>query len=105
MGWIRRHWTPHEADEWTKEDWITILLSPLAYFFLTLGVGLSFLLLWYGFLLLGIGIILTILMHWVIDPKLKVISAEYEKQQKKYLAELERAIRWEETKLIKLWQW
>ena len=95
---IRRTWTPEEADQWTKEDWITIVCSVLAYVFLTIGTGLSLLLLWYGFLILFIGIVLTVFMHWVIDPKLKIVSAEYEKQQKGSLEELERKIRWEESK-------
>ena len=34
-------------------------------------------------------------MHWVIDPKLKVISNEYEKRQLEYIDELERKARWE----------
>jgi uncharacterized membrane protein YagU involved in acid resistance len=94
---IRRTWTPGEADNWTKEDWITIIISPLAYIFLMIGVGFSFLLLWYGFVLLGIGIGLTALMHWIINPKLKMISDEYEKKQKTYLQELESRVRWEEN--------
>lgn len=97
MSLIKRNWTPAEAEEWTKEDWVAIVLSPLAYVALTLGVALSFLLLWWGFLILGIGAILTILMHWVIDPKLKEISEDYEKKQKHYLEELERSVRWEES--------
>ena len=97
MGLIKRKWTPTEADEWRKEDWFTIIISPLAYFFLTLGVGLSFLLLTEGFILLAIGIVLTIVMHWIIDPKLKVISGEYEKKQHEYLEELERNVRWEDN--------
>jgi hypothetical protein len=96
MALIRRNWTPADADEWTKEDWYTIVISPLAYILLTVGTALSFLLLWWGFVVLGIGIVLTILMHWIIDPKLKTISGEYEKRQKHYLEELERSVRWEE---------
>jgi dipeptide/tripeptide permease len=96
MG-IKRDWTPAKADEWTKEDWITIIISPIAYILIAIGVGLSVLLIWYGFIILAVGIILTIIMHWIIDPKLKVISEGYEKQQKKYLEELEKKIRWEET--------
>ena len=95
MSFIKRKWTPYQADEWTKEDWFTIIISPLAYIFLTLGVGLSMLLITWGFVLLAVGIILTIVMHWIIDPKLKMISTEYEKKQKKYLEELERSARWE----------
>jgi uncharacterized membrane protein YagU involved in acid resistance len=95
---IRRNWTAQAADQWTKEDWITIVLSVLAYSFLMVGTGLSLLMLWYGYVTLVFGVIFTILMHWVIDPKLKMISSEYEKQQKDYLDELERQVRWEETK-------
>ena len=94
MSIIRRKWTPAEADEWTKEDWLTIIVSPLAYIFLTVGTGLSFLLLPIGFITLAVGIILTIIMHWIIDPKLKTISNEYEKKQKIYLMDLEYKVRW-----------
>jgi hypothetical protein len=97
MWKIRRNWTAASADEWTKEDWIAIVLSPIAYILLTLGFGLSLLFLWQGFVMLGAGIIVTIVMHLVIDPKLRVISAEYEKQQKAYLQNLERSNRWEDT--------
>jgi dipeptide/tripeptide permease len=94
---IKRDWTPVEADEWTKEDWVTIIISPIAYILIAIGVGLSALLIWYGFIILAAGIILTIIMHWIIDPKLKAISEGYERKQKKYLEELEKKIRWEET--------
>ncbi len=97
MGWIKKDWTPAQADEWTKEDWIAIVLSPLSYIFLALGTGLSILLLPIGFILLVLGIISTLLMHLVIDPKLKVISSEFEKKQHDYLEKLEESVRWEES--------
>lgn len=93
---IRRKWTPVEADEWTHEDWITIVLSPVIYILLTVGVALSFLLMWQGYVILVISIALTALMHWIIDPKLKAISEEYERKQQDYLHDLEKAARWEE---------
>ncbi|MFA3782272.1 hypothetical protein ABRY23_04325 [Melioribacteraceae bacterium 4301-Me] len=96
MALIKRNWTPDQADEWTKEDWITVVLSPLCYILLMIGTALSFLINLWGFLLLALGIILTYLMHWIIDPKLKVISNEYEKKQHEYLENLERKVRWEE---------
>ncbi|RMF61319.1 MAG: hypothetical protein D6743_13720 [Calditrichaeota bacterium] len=96
MSWIQREWTPQQADEWTKEDVLAMIVSPLAYVALTLGVALSFLLLWWGFVILMAGVLLTIWLHWIIDPKLKTISEEYEKRQKAYLEELERSVRWEE---------
>lgn len=96
MPIIKRKWNAQEADNWTKEDWIVIVLSPLAYFAITLGTALSMLLMWWGFLILAGAIVLTILIHWIIDPKLRVISESYEKKQKAYIRELEKKIRWEE---------
>jgi hypothetical protein len=96
MGFIKRNWTAAEADEWTREDWLAIIISPLAYILIMLGVALSFLLLWTGFIILGLGIFLTVLLHWIINPKLKAVSDDYEKKQKDYIQELERSVRWEE---------
>ena len=59
------------------------------------GVGLSLLLQPIGYATLVVGIVLTLVMHWVIDPKLKVVSGQYEKRQREYLEELERKARWE----------
>lgn len=98
MAFIRRKWTAAAADEWTKEDWIAMVLSVLSYITLTIGVALSFLLLTSGFIILLVGIIITLLMYWVIDPKLKTISSEYEKKQKEYLLQLEDIQRWESIK-------
>lgn len=96
MSLIRRTWTAREADEWTREDLITVIISPLCYIILTLGVIWSLLLRPVGFILLGFGSLLTFIMHWIIDPKLRSISEEYEKKQKEYLEDLERSVRWEE---------
>jgi len=98
MSFIRRNWTAKEADEWRKEDWIAIALSVLSYIFLAVGTALSFLLLTSGFIVLGVGIMLTVLMYWVIDPKLKKISQEYEKKRKDYLIRWEEIQKWEESK-------
>ncbi len=94
MAFIRKNWTAAEADEWTKEDWITIILSPLIYILLMLGVALACLMMWEGFVMTAIGIVLTVVMHKVIDPKLRAISEEYEKKQKEYLSDLESKTRW-----------
>jgi len=91
-----RKWTPEEADEWTREDWIAIILAPLAYIALMLGIAFALLALPLGYIVLVAGIILTALMHLVIDPKLKAVSEEYERRQREYLEELERIERWEE---------
>lgn len=97
MALIRRTWTPAEADEWTREDWYAIVLSPMAYVGLAVGVAMSMLLLKTGFFILGISVLLIILMHWIIDPKLKTVSEDYEKMQKRYLESLEKIERWEEV--------
>ena len=97
MALIRREWTPAAADEWTKEDWFVIVLSPMTYVGLALGVAMSILLLKVGFIILGLTVALTILMFWIIDPKLKTISEDYEKKQKQYLEQLEKIERWEDV--------
>jgi len=96
MPFIRRTWSPHAADEWTKEDWLTILLSVISYICLMVGAALSLLLLFWGFVILFIGILSMLLMFYIIDPKLSTISTEYEKKQKQYLEYLEKKVRWEE---------
>jgi antibiotic biosynthesis monooxygenase (ABM) superfamily enzyme len=96
MAWLRRSWTPEEADDWTKEDLIASILSPLAYIALTIGAALSLLALTIGYIIFLFGIILTLAMYWIIDPKLRKISSEYEKKQKTYLEDLEKIQRWEE---------
>lgn len=95
MALIRRSWTPEEADEWTKEDLYASILSVLSYITLTVGLTLALFNLWYGWVTLGFGIICTLLMIYVIDPKLKTISTSYEKKQKKILEDVDRIIRWE----------
>jgi hypothetical protein len=96
MPFIRRRWTPKEADEWTREDTIAVILSPLVYVLLMLGVALSVLLVPAGFVILAAGVILMVVMIWIIDPKLSSISRGYEEKQKEYMEELEREIKWEE---------
>ncbi len=95
MALIRRTWTAHEADEWTREDWITIVISPICYVLLTIGLALSLLLQVAGYIMIALGIILTVVMHYVIDPKLKAISNEYERKQQQYLEQLEAQVRWQ----------
>ena len=96
MSFIRRKWTPAQADEWTKEDWFTIVLSVLSFIFLTLGAALSLLLFTWGYVILFLGIVTSALMFYIIDPKLSVLSADYDKKQREYLKELEKIERWEE---------
>jgi len=95
MAWIRRRWDPKAADEWTREDAVAIIISPLAYAALMVGTALSFLLLPIGFVILAAGLLLSGLLIWVINPKLDTISDEYEKKQQEYLHHLEKIMKWE----------
>jgi membrane protein YdbS with pleckstrin-like domain len=96
MSWIKKEWTAQQADRWTKEDYLTFIISPVVYFLLALGVALSLLLLWYGWVILAASLILLVVMIKIIDPKLKALSEDYEIKQKEYLEDLERIERWEE---------
>jgi Na+/proline symporter len=95
---IKRDWSPEDADEWTREDWMAIVLSPLSYVALMVGLALAILKLWIGVVVLAFGLACAAVMYWVIDPKLRAISAEYEKRQKEYLDGLEKIVRWEDVK-------
>jgi hypothetical protein len=96
MPFIRRQWTPKEANEWTREDTFVVIISPLVYILLMIGTALSVLAMWQGFAILAAGVILMLVMIWIINPKLSSVSGEYEKKQKGYIEELERRIQWEE---------
>ena len=96
MSLIKRTWTAAEADEWTKEDLFACIFAVLSYILLIVGTALSFLLRPIGFIVLAAGIVATLLMFWIIDPKLKVISSDYEQKQKEYLIDLEKSVKWEE---------
>ena len=93
---IRRKWTAQQADGWSREDWIVVVLSPIAMGFLMIGVTKT-LLLQPGGILMLVGAVLGIgFIYWVIDPKLRAISAEYEEQQAQYVKELENRLRWQD---------
>jgi hypothetical protein len=95
---IKRTWSAAEAEEWTREDWIVIALSPLVMACFMVGVA-SLLLLQPGGILMTLGALLgSGVIYWVIDPKLRAVSAEYEMKQAAYLEDLERGVRWEESK-------
>ena len=95
MGIIKRKWTPAEAEEWRKEELFACIFSSLAYMAILVGSAMSFLLMPVGFIILGAGVVCTVLMYYIIDPKLKVISEEFEKKQKEYIEDLEKITRWE----------
>jgi len=92
---IRRTWTPEQADDWTREDWIAVILSPLVFAALMIGVT-KLLLLQPGGLWLVLGAVVgTAAIYWVIDPKLRAVSTEYEAKQARYVEQLEKRLRWQ----------
>ena len=60
------------------------------------GTGLLLLLPLWGALVSLAGLVAAGVMYWIIDPKLRTISTEYEARQKQYLSDLERTMKWEE---------
>ena len=95
MKIFKRNWTPAEAEEWRKEELFACIFSSLAYMAILIGSAMSFLLMPVGFVILGAGVVCTVLMYYIIDPKLKTISEEFEKKQKEYIEDLEKITRWE----------
>ena len=93
---IRRTWSPEQTGEWTREDWIAILLSPLVMAALMIGVTKLLLLQPGGLLLVTVAVIGAGVIYWVIDPKLRAVSSEYEAQQEEYVKQLEQRLRWQE---------
>lgn len=97
MAFIRRTWTSKDADEWTKEDLFAVILSPVIYLLFTVGVAFASLLMPLGFILVAVALVLTWLMIYIINPKLAVISQDYEQKQAQYLEELEKQLKWEDV--------
>jgi Na+/proline symporter len=94
---IRRTWTSEEAEGWSREDWIAIVLSPIVYALLMIGAARLLLGQLDGVLLTLAAILAAFLLYWVIDPKLQAVSVEYEAKQARYLEELEKTVRWEKS--------
>ncbi|MBN1165229.1 MAG: hypothetical protein JXB45_11665 [Candidatus Krumholzibacteriota bacterium] len=96
MGMFKKKWSPRDADRWTWEDTITVVISPVIYVLILVGCALAALLKPVGFILVIIAIALTVIMIGIINPKLTAISEDYEKKQKDYMEELERKVKWED---------
>ncbi|HSG27685.1 MAG TPA: hypothetical protein VLA34_04330 [Candidatus Krumholzibacterium sp.] len=93
---FKKDWTPAEADEWTMEDTVTVVISPLIYVLIMIGGAMSALMMPLGFAILALGIALIFVMIKIIDPKLSAISKGYEEKQKHYIEELEKKMKWED---------
>ena len=93
---IQRTWSPEDAQAWTREDWIAIVLSPVAYALVLFGLTHLLLARWSGLWMLLAASAVSLLIYWVIDPKLRAVSMEYETRQSRYIDDLERRLRWGE---------
>ncbi len=87
---IRRRWTAAEAQEWTREDWIAIVLSPLVFAGVMFGLTGVLLMQTTGFWILAAALAGWAILYYAIDPKLRAVSSEYEAQQAGYIADVER---------------
>ncbi len=94
---IRRHWTSEAANAWTREDWLAIVVSPLVFGCILIGVTKLLLLQLSGLLLTLAAIGGACFLYWVIDPKLRAVSVEYESRQARYLEALEQQHRWQDA--------
>jgi hypothetical protein len=92
---IRREWTAADAQGWSREDWIAIILSPLVYGAVLFGLTRMLLRQSSGLWLMLAAVAGSVAIYWVIDPKLRAVSIEYEEHQAGYAAELDRRMRWE----------
>ena len=92
---IKRQWSADEAQAWSREDWIAIILSPLVYGCVMFCMVRLLLMQFAGIWLLLAAVAGSLAIYWVIDPKLRAVSIEYEQKQSAYAAELEKRMRWE----------
>ena len=95
MNLFKKSWTADEADEWTVHDFAGSVFGVLAYVLVTIGVAGAFLLQLWGFVCIAAAVVCVLLMHRILDPKLRAISQSYEAKQAEYLDRLEKRIRWE----------
>lgn len=94
-AFIRREWTADAAQQWTKEDALAAALSLTSYLLIIIGGTLALLLNVVGMVILATGMVTAALTYWIIDPKLRAVSADYETKQKKFLERVEGITRWE----------
>ena len=71
------------------------MLSPVVFACLLFGLTKLLLLQPGGAWLLLEAVAGSAVIYWVIDPKLRAVSAEYETRQSRYIEDLERRVRWE----------
>ena len=87
---LRKSWTPQEAQSWSREDWVAIVLSPLVFAGVMFGLTDLLLLRASGVWMLGAALAGWAVMYRAIDPKLRAVSAEYEASQAAFIRDVER---------------
>lgn len=81
--------------EWSREDLLACILSALAYVNCLAGIALLLMNQWTGYVLSVFTVAQVISMYYIIDPKLRKVSADFEKKQQEYLEELDKIVEWE----------
>jgi hypothetical protein len=71
------------------------VLSPLVYGLILFGVVNLLLLRGSGVTMLLLAAAGCGLIYWVIDPKLRAVSTEYEQRQAQYVTRLEQRMQWD----------
>jgi hypothetical protein len=97
MNLFKKDWTAAEADEWTYHDFWASLLGVLAYILIAVGIIGAFMLQVWGFVAVFAALILSLVMFFIIDPKLKAMSEAFDKKQGGYLEKMEKTNRWEKS--------
>jgi hypothetical protein len=92
---IRRRWTAEEAQTWSREDWIAIVLSPFVFAGILFGVTGMLLMRAAGFWTALAAAAGGAIMYYAVDPKLRAVSTEYGTRQAGYLNEVERRSDWD----------
>ncbi len=95
---MAKTYTPESAEKWGWEELVACIMSPVSYIFVSLGLVLVLLERPIGWVYLIGGIAATLVMYFVIDPKLRAVSDEYERRQAEFLKQVESVSKWEERK-------
>jgi hypothetical protein len=95
MSFIRRKWTPAEASNWTKEDYLAMMFSVMSYIGLGIGIPMAFFGI-VGWIMVIVGVASALIMVWIIDPKIKAESEDFATKQEGYLEDLRKNQQWED---------
>ena len=83
--------------EWSREDLLACILSALAYLNCLAGTALLLMNQWTGYALTAITVAQVAAMFYIIDPKLRKVSDDFENKQQEYLEELDKIVEWEKS--------